>query len=522
MRSPDDGAVLAKRLRAAAEQWPDKVAFQDGHVKATYRELFYHADLYASALGHGSRALEGTRVAVVARDGVEAYAALLACLLHQAVFIPVNPEFALERNHDVLSRSDPHFVVTCEEHLVTALAITGSRPLLNLSTRTWVSRSEQVEVSDPTDAAYLLFTSGSTGGPKGVPIRPGNVLSMIDGMQSLYPLLSHDRVAQTFELTFDLSMYSTIGAWLSGASVVVAGDLDRLDPCAFVDANQITVWFSVPSVAVNAQNLGALGIGVLESLRLSLFCGEALPYDIAQLWARAAPNSVCINLYGPTEATIACSHHPVDRSSASHGLVPIGVPLPGVKFAVLGITGDVVPNGDGSPGELLVGGQQVFEGYWRDQWASERAFHQVDDHGITTQWYRTGDRVKQMTDGSWLYIGRLDDQVQVMGHRVEVREVERATADCFGLKASDVVVVPRANDHGTVDTLVAWLVTDQPPQNAAQRLTTMLPTYMIPSDFRAVPRFPLNSNGKIDRKILTTMAKRNDTVSQALTAEVPK
>ena len=220
----------------------------------------------------------------------------------------------------------------------------------------------------PDDVAYILFTSGSTGEPKGVPVTHGNVPHFLDVVGRRYGIGENDRFSQTFDQTFDLSVFDLFLAWTHGACVYGMTPVDLLAPTGFINRHQLTVWFSVPSVVAQLRRRDVLRPASMPSLRWSLFCGEPLPRGSAEAWQAAAPYSVVENLYGPTELTIACFAYRWDpeRSPAAcvNEMVPIGRPLEGLACALVGSAGEEV--GSGEPGELWVTGPQTTPGYLDD------------------------------------------------------------------------------------------------------------------------------------------------------------
>ena len=202
---------------------------------------------------------------------------------------------------------------------------------------------------------------------------------------------------------------------------------ELINPGKFIQREAVTVWFSVPSMALFMQRLGALKANRYSTVRCALFCGEPLPVSIAEAWSDAAPNAIVENLYGPTELTIACTLYRWDRDRSADearvGIVPIGYPYPGMQAIV--VDGDLREVEPGVDGELLLTGPQVTLGYWRDAQRTSTAF--VVPPGLHETYYRTGDLVRRPRAAEPMtYVGRVDHQVKVNGHRVELGEIEHA------------------------------------------------------------------------------------------------
>ncbi|MFP5370445.1 MAG: AMP-binding protein, partial [Actinomycetes bacterium] len=277
------------------------------------------------------------------------------------------------------------------------------------------------------DFAYIVFTSGSTGVPKGVPIRHRNVHGWLSYVVGYFETGPDVRISQTSSLSWDLSVFNVFGAWGAGGAVVVPDATDLLAPSRHIDADQITHWFSTPSSINMARWLGDLTPGSMPTLRWSLFGGEPLTIEHALAWRDAAPNSVIANVYGPTEITVSCLTYRLPADPArwprvAFGSLPLGFAYPTVECAVVPSPGD--PPGEG---ELLVRGPQRFDGYL-DPAHNEGRFAYWDGrelrphHGgqLTDDvWFRTGDRVR-VEDGRYAFLGRMDNQVKVNGYRIEL------------------------------------------------------------------------------------------------------
>ncbi|HEU4563480.1 MAG TPA: AMP-binding protein, partial [Gemmatimonadaceae bacterium] len=357
------------------------------------------------------------------------------------------------------------------------------------------------------DIAYLLFTSGTTGEPKGVGVTHGNVRHFIEVMSERYRFTPADRVSQTFDQTFDLAVFDLFMAWEAGASVHVLQQLDLLAPGRFIDRHQLTVWFSVPSVPAMMRKTNLLRPDSFPSLRWSLFCGEPLPRATAEAWQAAAPNSVVENLYGPTELTIACFAYrwnaETSPAECAHDVVSIGRPLPGLGALV--VDDELRPVRDGEPGELCVCGPQTVPGYWRNPEKTAERFVALDiSPDRRKRFYRTGDRVTRSPEGRYTYLGRVDHQVKVSGYRVELAEIESVLLRDGGIASAVAIGWPV--EDGSAKGIIAFVTGASANAPALiARAREALPPYMVPSEVHVLEEMPLNANGKIDRAALARM-----------------
>jgi acyl-coenzyme A synthetase/AMP-(fatty) acid ligase len=237
-------------------------------------------------------------------------------------------------------------------------------------------------------------------------------------------------------------------------------------------------------------------------LRLSLFCGEALPVEIVRQWALAAPNSAIENLYGPTELTIACTAYRWENTSSpaecEHEVAPIGAPFDDMEVIIVDEELREVENG--AAGELLVTGPQLSLGYWQEEERTRKAFVRLP--GRPGVYYRTGDRVRRQTPGKPLiYLGRVDSQIKVLGHRVELGEVESAVRKASGLDG--VVALGWPMTASGAEAIEVFLQAEEVDvKSLLAEIKRKLPPYMVPRNIRPLSRFPLNANGKFDRSAL--------------------
>jgi amino acid adenylation domain-containing protein len=370
---------------------------------------------------------------------------------------------------------------------------------------------------EPGDAAYLLFTSGSTGQPKGVAVSHGNAVHFIQTVLERYAVQETDRLSQMFDLTFDLSVFDMFVSWWAGACLCCPEEGQKMLPASYIKLAGLTIWFSVPSTALMMSRLGMLKADRFPGLRVSLFCGEALTADAVVAWQRAAPACVIENLYGPTELTVACTVYRWDAKNSpaecERGVVPIGVPLRGMRALVVDESlGEVGP---GMEGELLMTGPQLTLGYLNDPERTAKAF--VRPPGQKAIFYRTGDRVRKAPSpgGAMQFLGRADSQVKIRGFRVEVGEVEAALR--LSPTVEGAVVIPWPRSAAGADGLVAFLTGGAIDVPAIEKsLKERLPAYMLPQEVRLLQQFPLNPNGKVDRRSLEGSLAAPNLSGQAL------
>ncbi|MET7334468.1 amino acid adenylation domain-containing protein [Nonomuraea sp. NPDC005650] len=495
--------TLYEWFATGAERNPEGIALEVGAHRLTYRELHSLADRLA---GHLVRVNGGPPKAVglLAARSLVAYAGYLAALRLGATVVPLNPSFPPVRNRVLCAEAGVDLVLREDAADIGTPGTTvtmSPESLGRLPQTAWLGRHGG-------DIAYVLFTSGSTGKPKGVPIPHHNLDTYLAANIDYFEAGPGCRFSQTFDLTFDVSVFDMFVAWGSGSALVVPTKLDLLSPADYVNAHELTHWFSVPSIVSLARRLDALPPDAMPTLRHSMFAGEQLTLDQAAAWRRAAPASAIHNLYGPTEATITCVHYSLPADPARwprtrNGTVPIGAVHPWLEHVVL--------DEEGRPaveGELCVRGIQRFPGYL-DAGQNEGRFIAFDDgravpcqegDTLTDQhWYRTGDLVTD-SEGALLHLGRIDDQVKIRGFRIELGEIE--TVLRRHPRVVDAVVIPLASDDGEVDLVAAYTGGPVRGEELTVLVRESLPAYMTPSRFVGLDDLPLNANGKTDRRRL--------------------
>lgn len=518
-------ATLAELFLRSAERHAWRTAAWIDGDGVSYAALLDQARRIAAPLIDAGRADGTRRCAILGRRTLTDYAGILGALLARHTYVPLNLRHPPQRLARALLAAGADSLVVGRDGLDTARALLDAarHPVLvllpNSDTPPDYARhmprhrflcrdalsvpAAHIPPGSADDGAYLLFTSGSTGDPKGVQVHHRNVLPYLRQAAERYGVSPDDRCTQLFDLTFDLSVHDMFLCWGAGATLFRVPDQARFAPARFVARHALTVWFSVPSTAATMLGLRALRPGDLPGLRLSLFCGEALPKRVAMAWADAAPHSVIENIYGPTEATIAITGFTLPRNRDTLAglpeVVPIGTAFPDQFTAVVDPQGQPVASGE--EGELCLAGSQVTDGYWcRPDLTSQRfvRFPWDNEHRL---WYRTGDRVRQDPADGLSFLGRLDRQAKIAGHRIELQEVEAVLHRAANANAA-ALAWPLDAD-GLARGIVGFVgQTDRSVEAILAACRTVLPPYSVPSAIHRVEDWPLNSSGKTDHRRL--------------------
>jgi len=516
--SVESVSKILSRIYGCSVAAPNDIALIVDGESWSYSRLIYAAENIARRLQATGSQIEQEVVAVVADRHASSYIAILGALLSGKAFVPLNPDHPQDRNIRILQLSGAKHIVhgtqstSAVQEILQADDLVGVKPNIitcgdrpNDFSGDWRAGFHKLSpVLCENSLAYILFTSGSTGIPKGVPIRLDNLRSYLDAAGDILNPGQGDRFSQTFDLNFDLSMHDIFMSWTHGATLVVPSKLEMKTPAQYIKQHKITHWFSVPSLAYQIRAHGALEENAFPDLKSSLFCGEVMPTYLAHEWMKAAPNSKVQNWYGPTEATIACSYYVVDGKESLTDNLPIGKAFEGMRLLVLAEGGK--PSDIGETGELYLSGRQLAFGYLKNVEATAQSFVNFPYENI--QVYKTGDRAVLGEDGEIRFLGRTDNQVKIRGYRIELGEVESALRICAaGRNAVALTWPPGANNPSSIMAVIEGTPLDV--DEIQRELETALPAYMVPANTQFIPEFCKNSSGKIDRKAISKWIEEN-------------
>ncbi|MGQ1785721.1 AMP-binding protein [Saccharicrinis sp. GN24d3] len=486
---------ILKPILNSFEKYPDCNSFCIGDVLFSYSCLAKTISKIRTELQ--CQSTESGHIGIVANDDIETYAGILAIWLEGYAYVPIHPNHPVKRGRKIMEQAEINLIVdSSEETFIPGVKCIKSKELeftgMNL---------DPVRKNDD-DLAYILFTSGSTGKPKGVPITRGNLGAFMKAFWDIgIQLDNNDRCLQCFDLTFDVSVQSFVAPLIKGACIYTIPH-DRIKPiyaANLVEEQKLTFGAMAPSMIRSLRPY--FDEFDFTDLRYNILTAEASPLDLIEEWAQCIPNAEIIDLYGPTEATIYCTYYKFDRNGGNkdlNGMLCIGKPLQGITAIIADEDRNILPANQ--KGELCIAGDQLTKGYWNTQKKNQQAFFMKEINGVSLRFYRTGDSCYMDNDGDLMLAGRLDYQVKIQGYRIELGEIEYHAREF--VKGQNAVAIAFNNSNGIVELalFIEGRLDDYDELN--NYLMGKMPYYMVPSVYYTQDEFPLNTNGKVDRKKL--------------------
>jgi amino acid adenylation domain-containing protein len=520
------GFLLPHLLTDAASRYPENIAVSFGGVALTYEALEEESNRLARLLiKEGVR--RGDRVGLFLNKSVETVLGIFAILKTGAAYVPIDPLAPARRVVFILQNCGIRCLLTKTAKLaILKSALPEPWPLdvvLLMEKRSEGSTTgfqppcfryqqeaaqESTELPEnttiDTDLAYILYTSGSTGDPKGVMISHLNALTFINWASDFFGIQSTDRLSNHAPFHFDLSIFDLFASTKAGAAVYLIpegiaflpGDLVR-----FIPAHQITVWYSVPSALILLVLHGRLKESSFPYLRLVLFAGEVFPVKYLKSLMQLLPHAQFYNLYGPTETNVCTYYHVRDIPEDSTPL-PIGKAC--ANSDVFALNDKLERTKPGEVGDLYVRGSSIMKGYWGlPEKTKQVMLDSKDASGHPEQLYRTGDLVRLGHDESYWFLGRKDHMVKSRGYRIELGEVEAAFYSHPEVEDAVVLALP---DEEIGHRLLAIVVcVDKSLLSAAdlaRHCAQRIPKYMVPEIIEFRDNLPHTSTGKVDRQRL--------------------
>jgi len=523
--------LLHHLLSESAAAFPDREAILFKDAMMTYAQLERDSSKLAVCLSEtGVR--RGDRVGIHMNRSIDSIVGAFGILKAGAAYVPIDPMSPANRLGYIINACGIRTLLTSREKLSNIERISSESPTLgnimvmngvgdssralgSLKLCDWKEMRESADyvnlIKDAvdTDLAYVLFTSGSTGNPKGVMISHLNSLTFVNSACDFFGIEPGDRFSNICPLHFDMSVFDLFVAFKAGASVAIIPESTATFPvklAEFIERNRVSVWNSVPSALSLLANLTTLDRYDFSSLRLVLFAGEVFPIKHLRRLRGAVPAATFYNIYGQTEANSSTYYRVEEIPADDAAVLPIGKPFPNFEVFALDEGGKQIRN-EGEKGELFVRASSVARGYWGDPERTAECFvrNPVEPH-LDEKVYKTRDLVSLDSDGNYLFLGRKDHMIKSRGYRIEIGEIETALSAHPGVKTAVVVPIP---DDLIGNRITAVVVASGKQAVRKEELMKFcgerLPKYMIPEVIEFQDVLPMTSSGKTDRKKLVQM-----------------
>ena len=512
--------LLHQNILHQAKKAPDHVAFRCGREEYTYAELASKMQQLAAVLQE-SGVQRGDRVGIFLHRCLETALAIYGIFQAGAVYVPIDPTLPEERVRFLIQDCDIQILIThptqarrlakLGNETDTLRTIIGLEKDWAVPTISWASVWTYSAVPAPrqleTDLAYILYTSGSTGQPKGVMHTHYSGLSYARLTAQLFDIQPTDVIGNHAPIFFDISTLGYFTGPLVGATTIISSDAHVMLPTSLgklIEQERITIWYSVPIALVQILQSGTLPQLDWSALRWLFYAGEPFPLGHLRTLMELLPETQFSNIYGPTE-TNQCTYYNLPGLPAEDTPVPIGYLWDNTEMLILDEEDQEVEVGE--PGELLIRSATMMQGYWNNPERTQQSFyHNTTANGLSRTFYRTGDLVLLDEDGLLQLLGRKDRQIKTRGYRVELDEVEIAILTHPQVREVAVFAkTAESGDSKTIAAAISWKE-ELPIAELKAFLKKKLPAYAVPEDWVKYQELPRTPNGKIDRKLLQQVA----------------
>ncbi len=492
-------------LDETAARFPDKTAYADENKEITFSKL--RAQSRAIACELTARGLFKKPVAVFLEKGVDVLVSFMGAAYSCNFYSPIDVDMPGSRVNKILEVLEPAVVITTGalREVFSAYDYKGDFLLLEDVVTEDAAAAEPAREAAleaarkrgiDTDLLYVLFTSGSTGVPKGVTINHRAVIDYIDWVTETFAITEKDSFGNQAPFYFDNSILDIYSTLKTGATTYIIPKTLFAQPVPLLEylkEKKINTIFWVPSALIVVAKLKAFkNVDLSDTLRRVLFCGEVMPNKQLNVWRKFLPDVQYANLYGPTEITDACTYYIVDREFSDEEPLPIGFPMPNTDILVLNEKNEPVTGEE--PGELCVRGTSLSMGYYKNPEKTREAFVQNPlNQAVPELIYRTGDVVKYNERGEIIYLSRKDFQIKHMGHRIELGEIETAVSSLPEISLNCCLYDEKRQK------IVLFIEEELDKAYINEKISHLVPEYMLPNKVVRVEKMPMNANGKIDR-----------------------
>ena len=494
-------------LENAALRFGDEVKISDPDGSCSWNRLMSRAKACGSFLLEKAALVKGRPVAVYMEKGIPALEAFFGIVYAGGFYVCINTRNPENRIRQILDVCEDCPVITDAAHKEKAEAVAGGRSVLLIEDliKTPVNEAKLIEIrtaSCPDDPLYSLFTSGSTGVPKGVLISHACVLDFIDYFPDTFGILERDIIGNQAPFDFDVSVKDIYSALKTGAKLVIIPTSAFALPNEVLDIlcrEHVTVLIWAVSALCMISMLKGFDYKVPADVRLVMFSGEAMPLPQLAIWQKHLPNAEFVNLYGPTEITCNSTYFRIEKNAGEMEILPIGKAFPGRHVFLLDENNTEITS-SGATGEICTGGTSLALGYYRNPEASEKAFTSNPLPGFKIERiYRTGDLAYYDENGDLIFAGRKDFQIKHLGHRIELEEIERTLEKIPGVSRMVCIY-----DHAK-KKIHGFYIGEKDKKEIRIEASEYLPPYMIPSKLKQLETMPMTKNGKADRAALAAM-----------------